>query len=92
MKFEWNERKSRENKKKHGLSFRDAERVFHGETTTFLDDRIDYGEERYVTMGLLEGRLVVIVHAVRKESIRIISMRKGNAREEKIYRQRLETG
>lgn len=92
MEFEWDPKKSQENRKKHGLDFGDAERIFDGETVTFLDDRIDYGEERYVTMGRLEGRLVVIVHALRGESLRIISMRKGNAREEKIYRKRLKEG
>ena len=89
MEFEWDEKKSQENEKKHGLSFRDAERVFDGETATYLDDRKDYREERYITMGELEGRLVVIVHAVRGEVIRIISMRRGNEREKKTYRQRL---
>lgn len=89
MEFEWDEKKSQENEKKHGLSFRDAERVFDGETATYLDDRKDYREERYITMGTLEGRMVVIVHAVRGEVIRIISMRRGNEREKKTYRQRL---
>ena len=90
MKLEWDKKKNTENKEKRGLDFRDAELVFDGETVTFLDDRCDYGEERYITMGSLEGRLVIIVHTIRGESIRVISMRKGNAREEKIYRKRLE--
>jgi len=90
VKLEWDEKKNAENKEKHGLDFRDAEQVFDGETATFLDDRCDYGEDRYITIGLLEGRLVVIVHTLRGENIRVISMRKGNTREEKIYRKRLE--
>jgi uncharacterized protein len=56
---------------------------------TFEDDRFAYGEERLVTLGLLAGRLVVIAHAPRDEGTRIISMRKGNPREQKIYQKRL---
>jgi len=58
---------------------------------TFEDDRFDYGEERLITLGLLEGRLVVIAHAPFDEGTRIISMRKGNRHEKKIYQERLET-
>jgi uncharacterized protein len=50
-----------------------------------------YGEERLVTLGLLAGRLVVIAHAPRDEGTRIISMRKGNRREQEIYQKRLGT-
>ena len=63
--------------------------VFEGPTVTFLDDRRDDGEVRYITMGLLTGRTVVVVHAPRGETTRIISMRKANAREKEIYCQRL---
>jgi uncharacterized DUF497 family protein len=87
--FEWDEKKCRENLQKHGFSFEDVDLVFDGDTITFLDDRIDYGEKRYVTLGALTGRVVVIVHTLRGETIRIISMRKANAREKKIYPARL---
>jgi uncharacterized DUF497 family protein len=50
-----------------------------------------YGEERLITLGLLAGRLVVIAHAPRDDGTRIISMRKGNRREQKIYQERLGT-
>jgi uncharacterized protein len=56
---------------------------------TFVDDRFDYGEERLITLGQLAGRLVVIAHAPRDEGTRIISMRKGNRREQEIYKKRL---
>jgi uncharacterized protein len=74
---------------KHGLSFEDAEQVFAGPCVTFEDDRFAYGEERLITLGLLAGRLVVIAHSPRDEGTRIISMRKGNRREKKIYQKRL---
>jgi uncharacterized DUF497 family protein len=86
MKYEWDEAKNRKNVAKHGLSFEDAEQVFVGSCVTFEDDRFAYGEERLITLGLLAGRLVVIAHAPRDDGTRIISMRKGNRREQKIYR------
>jgi uncharacterized protein len=91
MKYEWDEAKNRTNIAKHGLSFEDVEQVFEGPCVTFEDDRFAYGEERLITLGLLAGRLVVIAHAPRDEGTRIISMRKGNRREQKIYKQRLST-
>jgi uncharacterized protein len=89
MRYEWDEAKNSSNFSKHGLRFEDAEQVFAGPCVSFEDDRFDYGEERLVTLGLLAGRLVVIAHAPRDEGTRIISMRKGNRREQEIYRQRL---
>jgi uncharacterized DUF497 family protein len=91
MKYEWDEAKNRANRVKHGLSFEDAEQVFDGPCVTFEDDRFDYGEERLITLGLLAGRLVVIAHSPRDEGTRIISMRKGNRSEQKIYQERLGT-
>ncbi len=88
--YEWDEDKNRKNLSERGLSFEDAEAVFAGPCVTFEDTREDYGEQRLITFGLLEGRLVVIAHTPREESIRIISMRKGNDREQKTYQERLE--
>jgi uncharacterized DUF497 family protein len=66
-------------------------RCFSGPCVTFEDDRFDYGEERLITLGLPAGRLVVIAHSPRDEGTRIISMRKGNRREQEIYQKRLGT-
>jgi hypothetical protein len=91
VEYEWDEAKNRKNLAKHGLSFEDAEQVFSGPCVTFEDDCFDYGEERLITLGLLAGRLVVVAPAPRDEGTRIISMRKGNRREQKIYQKRLGT-
>jgi uncharacterized DUF497 family protein len=91
MRCEWDAAKNRSNFTKHGLDFADAELVLAGPCVTFVDDRFDYGEERLVTLGLLAGRLVTIAHASRGEATRIISMRKANRREQKIYQERLGT-
>lgn len=90
MKYEWNEKKNQLNHAKHGLSFNDAPFIFAGKTISFIDDRDDYGEERVITLGELEKRVVVIVHTQRASFTRIISMRKANEREKKIYYQRLK--
>ena len=65
--FEWDKSKSRENLSKHGLSFDDAQAVFSGQCVTFEDTRGDYGEQRFITLGRIEGRLVVIAHTPRGE-------------------------
>jgi uncharacterized protein len=92
MIYEWDEAKNRSNFAKHGLDFADAEQVLSGACVTFEDDRFDYEEERLITLGLLAGRVVFIAHAPRGDDIpRIISMRKENRREQKIYQTRLGT-
>jgi uncharacterized DUF497 family protein len=85
MEFEWDEVKSRANFRKHGLDFRDAVLVFQGQVLIREDIRKDYQERRWITMGKLEDVTVVIVHTYRGSRIRIISMRKANARERKAY-------
>jgi len=92
MQVEWDEEKCRANLEKHGLSFEDALEVLAGDTVTIPDERYDYGEDRLITLGRLEGRVVVVVHVAREENIRIISMRKANAREQEIYQKRLDQG
>ncbi len=93
MIYEWDEAKNRTNSAKHGLNFADADQVLTGPCVTFVDDRFDYGEERLITLGLLAGRVVIIAHAPRGNDItRIISMRKANRREQKIFQKRLGKG
>ncbi len=53
MQFTWDERKRSTNLRDHGLDFVDAARVFEGVTITYEDDRFDYGEQRFVTLGSL---------------------------------------
>jgi uncharacterized protein len=90
MTYDWDEAKNRSNCDKHGLDFADAERVLSGPCVTFVDDRFHYGEKRFISLGLLAGRVVVIAHTPRSGDVtRIISMRKANRREQKIYQKRL---
>src|SRR5262245_36817604 len=76
------EPKRQANLNKHGVDFTDAERVFAGPTFTFEDDREDYGEQRWVTLGLLGVQVVVIVHTETEEEIRVISMREADNNEQ----------
>jgi uncharacterized DUF497 family protein len=90
VRYEWDEAKNRSNRAKHGLDFADAERVFAGRCVIFVDDRFDYGEKRLVSLGTLAGRVVVMAHAPPGHKVtRMISMRKANRREPKIYHKRL---
>jgi uncharacterized DUF497 family protein len=85
MEFQWNEAKRKSNLHNHGIDFVGIEKVFAGKTVTILDDRFDYGEERLVTFGLLDGRVVAIAHTETGEVIRIISVRKATKHEEISY-------
>jgi uncharacterized DUF497 family protein len=90
MRFTWYERKRRSNLRDHGFDFRDAKRVFEGPTYTFEDDRFDYDEQRFLTLGFLGGVVVSIVHTETPLVIRIISLRKATRREEAILFQSLK--
>ena len=65
-----------------------AGEVFSGPTLTAEDDRRDYGEDRFITVGFLDASMVVVVWTPRKVGARIISMRKANDREQRIYGER----
>ena len=85
MKFTWDESKRKANIIKHGMDFIDAKAIFSGATFTFEDDRFPYGEQRFVTLGMLKGVVVLIAHTERNDKIRIISMRRATKNEQKIY-------
>ena len=85
MEFTWSERKRALNLKEHGLDFVDASSVFEGLTYTFEDDRFSYREQRFMTLGLLAGIPVSIVHTENDHEIRVISFRKATNREAQTY-------
>ena len=86
MEFEWDERKAAENLQKHGIDFLDAIPIFldpyrlEGE-----DERKEYGELRLKTIGMVAGRLLVVVYTLRQERIRMISARKAERYERRKY-------
>ena len=85
MRFTWHESKRRLTVQRRGLDFASAQQVFAGPTYTFEDDRKDYGEQRWVTIGLLNMVVVVIVHTETEDEIRIISMRKADKDEQFLF-------
>jgi len=88
MKFAWDKRKTQTNIEKHGLDFADAYKVFESPMLVKLDDRKDYGEDRWIGIGLMDMRVVVIIFTEPKENtIRVISFRKATNDERKRYEQ-----
>jgi len=87
MQFEWDESKRASNLEKHGIDFRDAVIFFESDLVCFEDDRHNYGEKRFIAFGQLAGRLLVTAYTLRNGNIRILSMRKANARERRLYEQ-----
>ncbi len=85
MEFEWDEDKRLANIKNHGIDFIDVSEVFDRDVFTIEDDRYSYGEQRFVTLGLLRGSVVAVVNTDRGEFIRIISIRKATKNEYRSY-------
>jgi uncharacterized DUF497 family protein len=84
VRFIWDEAKRKANLRDHGVDFADAKHVFDGLTYTYEDDRLPYGEQRFVTLGLLAGNPVSIVHTETDETIRIISFRRATNHETEV--------
>jgi hypothetical protein len=87
MKFEWDENKNKTNIDVHGVDFRDAHLIFQHPMLIKPDNRKDYGEDRLIGLGLLYEVVVVTVFTKRGNAIRIISIRRANQNERKIYQE-----
>jgi uncharacterized protein len=93
MEFSWDAVKNDTNRRKHGVSFETAQQVFNDPLHLTRQDRVENGEERWQTMGLVGGVVVLLVahtwHATAsgREHLRIISARKAEPKERKIYEQ-----
>jgi len=88
--IEYDLRKQQDTLQHRGLNFNDASTVFVGKTLSMVDDRQDYGEERIITVGKLNGKVAVIVWTQRGKKRRIISMRYANERERQRYQEHLD--
>ena len=86
MSFGWDKAKAAGNYAKHGVSFETATEVF---TDPFaierLDDREDYGEDRFILIGIAEGAVLTVIYTERNGQIRIISARQATKREQDDY-------
>lgn len=91
--YEWDESKEEINLIKHGISFSEAIEIFQYPYLTKIDDRKDYGEKRIISIGTLDDEIIVIlviVHTKRETKTRIISARKANSKERKLYHEYIE--
>lgn len=89
VEFEWDDAKNTANQRKHGVSFEEASEAFADELGLVIDDP-DHSddEDRFVLLGCSALRLLVVCHCYRdREVIRIISARKANGRERRIYQE-----
>jgi uncharacterized DUF497 family protein len=89
MKFEWDLAKNAENLARHGIDFEDARRIFDGPVLERVDDRFDYGEERIIAIGMVDGRELYVVYTMREKRCRIISARRVTRHEREAYYQAL---
>jgi uncharacterized DUF497 family protein len=87
LRFEWDAIKAASNLAKHGVSFEEAATVFRDPlSATSEDPDHSLGEERLISFGVsVSGRLLVVAHTDRRDTIRIISARPASAGERKIY-------
>ena len=88
MKLVWDRHKNASNIKKHGMDFADTAQVFNSPMLIGLDERKMYGEDRWIGVGLMDNRVVVIIFTEPDEdTIRVISFRKATTDERKKYEQ-----
>lgn len=91
MQFEWDPRKRDDNIRKHGLDLADAVPMFEGSMLGVPDTRQDYGENRWIGIGITNGRVAVVAFAeCGEDSIRIISLRKANRRERELFEEAIK--
>jgi uncharacterized DUF497 family protein len=89
VRFEWDARKSRENEKKHGLSFSEAKNLFESgaDYLEIYDEAHSADEDRFIAIGPIERGIIVVIWTEKRDgSIRIISARWATRREERLYR------
>ena len=85
MKLDFDPDKCKKTLTERGLDFADATRIFEGRHFTAEDLREEYYEQRFITVGKLDDRMLVLVWTPRDKTRRIISMRKANEREQTHY-------
>jgi uncharacterized protein len=88
--LEWDEEKRLKTMRERSLDFAYCVEVFARPHVTVCDERQDYGELRFISIGMVARRIVVIVWTKRGIKRRIISMRKANEREKTLYKPRLD--
>ncbi len=85
MRFTWDEGKRQATLKARGLDLADARKVLARGTFSWEDTRLEYGEQRFITLGLLGAEVVVLVHTESDDHIHAISLRKAERHEQDLY-------
>jgi uncharacterized protein len=90
--YGWHDNKNSINIEKHGFDFNTAKRIWLGDVIELPDSRKDYGEDRFVVFGEVDGEIIAVVYTWRGTLRRIISARKANGGERHGYRQAFPGG
>jgi uncharacterized DUF497 family protein len=90
--YEWDDNKETQNILKHGIDFESATLIWESMTISEIDGRFDYGEERFFTIGEVDGRTIVVVFTWRRGIRRIISARKASRDERRKYHETCARG
>jgi uncharacterized DUF497 family protein len=90
MEYEWDPHKAAANRRKHGVSFGIIEDFDWQTAQVIADDRRDYGESRWLDIGLIGDRLHTLAFTIRDERIRLISLRAASRKERTLYREQNE--
>jgi uncharacterized DUF497 family protein len=85
MKIDYDPAKHRRNLIERGIGFDFAGRIFEGSTVGWPDERVDYGEDRFVAIGVVDEAMLVVVYTIRGEFRRIISARAANKKERRLW-------
>ena len=86
MEFEWDIDKDKINQQKHQISFEEAAEIFRYPTYEVADTRVDYGETRYIAIGSNSRMTIItVVYTEREGRIRLISARRANKQESRLY-------
>lgn len=92
MQFEWDEPKRRRTIAERGVDILYAAGIFEREVLTRVDDRVDYGEERSISIGMVEDECFVVVHTERNGATRLITAWKGGRDERSEYQAGIARG
>jgi uncharacterized protein len=85
MQFEWDEQKRQKILSERGVDFVCAALIFENDVLTKIDNRADYGETRYISLGLVEDECFVVIYTERKGTVRLITAWKGGRDEREQY-------
>ena len=88
MEFEWDEAKHARNLRERGIGFDDGARIFDGPVLLWMDNRREYGEDRFRAVGESAGDILHVAFTWRGEVMRIISVRRASRKETELWRLR----